>query len=92
MPISALNLNDNAMCELGVMFYCETMSALFAHQHDSGFVMRDRPATSWKQRIDRMRVDSSCRTERQSAHRRPAMREIFLSTASTIDRRSMTSG
>ena len=39
MPISALSLNDNARCELAVMFYFETMSAPFAHKHDLGFVM-----------------------------------------------------
>ena len=45
MAISALNLNNNEMCELGAMFYFETMSAPFAHRHDIGFVMRGGPAT-----------------------------------------------
>ena len=40
MAISALNLNNNAMCELDAMFYFETISAPFAHKHDFGFVMR----------------------------------------------------
>jgi hypothetical protein len=93
MAISALNLNNNAMCELGAMFYFETMSAPFAHR--PRFRIRDARwarYSRWLATRTLTLIDLLSPISRRNTQRRAARREIFFSKASTIERRSRTFG